>query len=415
MEMQELLALIDSIGRGRSEDNNLEWKRQWWDFSRPDAKDEMRKDVAALANSCSSEGGHLIVGVKGSRTFPAPLPRDEAELQEIIKEIMPPPNVRFTSFEVDLQGERKVISLISVLPPFDRPYVTQQGAFNIVFVRRGSNIGTATRFDLDTFYRQPTASPNLKAEWEFWPSRSIPVEKGTKGTVLLIPPPRIRLEDLAAELEDRLANHEVQSRETGYPTRALLDKLRAEMPDFLQSLESRDNLVHWYFTRISISSYGVPFSVVVNNKGAKPATGVKISVSLPTWLYMFKEKPERPKGYVPEPFISPPPKADSGIGAHQGKRAGVRPFDDFLRIPPIIPQREPHDGSWIDSDHNSVTFWADRILHAHSYRIENPVRVVALPTAPAAELSEEVDLWIFCEEATEWARQSLTVHLVGPG
>jgi hypothetical protein len=150
MDAFAIQELIDEIRNGRTEDGATEWKRQWWDFSKQQQKDEFTKDICALANSSTRDLKRIIIGVGANgQLYDAPLPIDESVLQQRLQAINPHPNVLFS--EVVLEGSR--LSIIRVVEPFDPPYVASYGNKNIVFCRQGSSITTATRAMLDRWYR----------------------------------------------------------------------------------------------------------------------------------------------------------------------------------------------------------------------------------------------------------------------
>ncbi len=379
MNSDQLQALASEISRGRTEDQKTDWKKRWYDLKEQQAKEEFRKDIAALANSCGEGPGQLVIGLKEGSFFDAPLPKDEAELQQILKEISPPPNASFEEIVVRGDSGEARVTVVSVLPPYDRPYVSKRGDLSLVPVRRGSSTGTATRFELDSFYRPKTRLPELVVSWEHWPSKSLAKEKGTVAEVLPVANPRIRLPEFCAELRSCVERYEAERRDTGYPTLEQIETFCRQAEEFMAALESRPNLVYWYYKQSNFF-YATPFSVIVTNNGTQVATQPKVRIRFPDWFFVFDEAPKKPKSYVPEPFMPRPPEKRQVANRRHGTDRRL----DLLSLPSSLlrPLQEPCDGSWTNSDGTSANFWATRIQHRHHYRIGNSLRIMALPTAP---------------------------------
>ncbi len=167
MTKEELTGLIQEIRNGRTEDDVTDWKRQFRDLGVPESRKQFLKDIAAMANSRSTEAiRRIVVGVDESgRLFDAPLPIDEAQLQEVLKVLTPSPNMHFGVLEI----ESRTITVIELRPPYDPPYVVRFSNDNFIWVRAGSSTTTATRFILDSYYRAKTRSPSLEVQWWAWP------------------------------------------------------------------------------------------------------------------------------------------------------------------------------------------------------------------------------------------------------
>lgn len=149
MTAEELEVLLKEIAMGRSEDGTLEWKRAWWDFKVEAQRHEFVKDISAMANATGAVPRHILVGVAPSAVLhTAPMPEDEARLQERLHAITPVPHVSFQQVDV----RTVVVTVISIDPPFDRPYVARLGKQNAILVRAGSSTRTVTRADLDRWY-----------------------------------------------------------------------------------------------------------------------------------------------------------------------------------------------------------------------------------------------------------------------
>jgi hypothetical protein len=159
MDLSDLQALIDEIRNGREEDTATEWKRQWWDLRNAKASAEYVKDVAAMANANTKNDRVMVVGLSGAGVLQdAPLPEDEAKLQQRLQAIEPTPHVRFSTLRI----EGHTISTIEIHEPFDKPYVARSEGKNMIFVRQGSMIVTATRAMLDRWYEESRGTAKLR-------------------------------------------------------------------------------------------------------------------------------------------------------------------------------------------------------------------------------------------------------------
>jgi len=283
MDRQDLLSLVTQIHNGRTEDQNVDWKRQWPKFKEHDkAKEEFRKDIAALANSCGEGPAHLIYGLKEGKFYDSPLPQDEAEIQDILRKITPIPKVHLSVIALEDAGEKKTVCAVEILPPYDRPYVTQINKHNVVPIRIGSSTSTATRFDLDALYKAPSRFPRLEVAWEYWPSRRLPSGRGKRAEVLPVPRPLITLKDLDEELRDNIRVYEER---WGPLPETQVEEFKEQAETFLRSLEETENLAYWYSQRTNVFFDGVPFSLIMSNTVTQVATGPKVKIRFPPWLF----------------------------------------------------------------------------------------------------------------------------------
>ncbi|MCH9647886.1 MAG: ATP-binding protein [Deltaproteobacteria bacterium] len=150
------------IRQGRDEDGSLEWKTGFWNLKKDEGRREFLKDITAMANSTDSTDMRcIILGVKGSKLISCQLPEDEANLQQRLSAITPLPTVRFEKH--DIGGVSLVV--VEIHPPFDRPYVAKIASQYFIWVRHGSSTGTASRFHLDSVYRDRVPKPSLFLTW----------------------------------------------------------------------------------------------------------------------------------------------------------------------------------------------------------------------------------------------------------
>ncbi len=278
MTDRELMWAIEQARAGGGESVDLEFKRSWWAFDQDRAKAEFRKDVAAMGNAhaAADRPRHIVVGVDGATgtLFDAPLPVDEARLQEVLKPVTPRPRVRVDRHLV----EGMVVSVIVVEPPFDRPYTVAEGDRDFVYLRRGSAIGTAGRRDLDAMYESRRRVPRLAVRWQ----------ADDQGDGLSVTLPRARLpvlaqarEILAADREQVRADLE-RWRDHGRLVRAADDYFRS-CERFMEEIATDEAFEEWYARRHGKRD-AVQLSLVMENAGTAPATDIRLVLQVPEWL-----------------------------------------------------------------------------------------------------------------------------------
>ena len=82
-------------------------------------------DVAAMANANTKDDHVMVVGLSEAGVLQdAPLPEDEAKLQQRLQAIEQIPHVRFSTLRI----EGHTISTIEIHEPFDKPYVARSEA-----------------------------------------------------------------------------------------------------------------------------------------------------------------------------------------------------------------------------------------------------------------------------------------------
>lgn len=159
MDLADLEDLLDEIRNGREESITTEWKRQWWNLDDAVSRNEFVKDIASMANANSRDDRVILVGVgNGGQVLDAPLPEDEANLQQRLQAITPTPHVLFKILAL---ADGKRVSVIEIHEPFDKPYVTRSNNQNTIYVRQGSTTTTATRAMLDRWYNEGRGTPEL--------------------------------------------------------------------------------------------------------------------------------------------------------------------------------------------------------------------------------------------------------------
>lgn len=408
----EFHSLLGEIRRGRTEGDSVEWKRQWWPLETDEGKAEFRRDVASLANSCQGSG-LVILGLKNGRLFNAPPPADEAALQQILDSIVPTPAVALSVLTI----EGTTVSVLSVRGPFDRPYVTRTNDVSFVFVRHGSSIDTASRFELDLLYKTKRRQPSLKAEWQAWVPATIDRhdDKSTRSATLGVLAPEVRH---AAEVEHIYERQLIQLREShgreGFPTAGQLAEFEQDFGAFRQSLQDERNLLYWFTKRFGYTR-STPFTIVFDNDGTEPATDTRLHIEFPPWLLLFDKLPESaPKTYT-EPPATPlrPEPPQSRLDALSGLVRTSVPYP-FRWTPPLIESVHKSSGIWADDPKKGhATFWANRVLHAHELIIDDTLYVLALPSTPVSPTSFRVDARIFCAENETWQPIDLKIRVDG--
>ncbi len=226
-----------------------------------------------------------------------------------------------------------------------------------------------------------------------------------------MPGPFFQFDDLPGYFQQHVEEVEANPGDYGYPSRERLEEYRNQAERFIESLSVRENLVYWYWNRFQISRRAIRVSVILENVGTQVATRPKARIIFPDWLLPAKEAPEKPHKFIASPSLPKVPKSAPASELPQRKDSRW----DFLRTTSVpIPYIEPQDGSYVGPGANSATFWATRIGHKHKYRVENPIRLVALPTAPKTTETIRIEVRLFCEELSDWSTQELELQLTDP-
>jgi Putative DNA-binding domain len=139
------------------EERRLDIKREWHHANTSKAKDLVReefcKDVCALANSSYPSEGYLLFGLQASPPYAidAPLPMDEASLQQqLAAGISPPPRVRIVMVSC---GGAQLCALEVSPSRRSLPYVARyKNNLWIPWVRQGSSTRCASHLDLVSMF-----------------------------------------------------------------------------------------------------------------------------------------------------------------------------------------------------------------------------------------------------------------------
>ncbi|WP_158642127.1 helix-turn-helix domain-containing protein [Brevibacillus laterosporus] len=152
---ERILRISTTIRTGvQNEDPKLELKKQFWDVSTNEGKEEFAKDLTVFANSPYG-GGDIIVGIDGDtgELTHTTLPTDASQLSDIIankvQESFP---VEF--LEVDVDG----INIIVVHIPSsnNKPHMLRRykNRENFIPIRKGTRTMPANKFDIDQMYAE---------------------------------------------------------------------------------------------------------------------------------------------------------------------------------------------------------------------------------------------------------------------
>ena len=153
----------ESVSRlvGLPEDDLLEFKQAWPDLSTVPAKAEFVKHILAIANSTQEDrAGYIIFGVEDARRGGAVLglsvqPSLETVSQILAAYTMPVPDARLHHSACG----NKTIAIMGVFRNAFHPYWATRDvpgvlANNVVYIRRGSTVGTMTMAEVEVAIRQ---------------------------------------------------------------------------------------------------------------------------------------------------------------------------------------------------------------------------------------------------------------------
>lgn len=170
-----------------SEGPTLDFKKEDYKLGQYPKKNDILKDLMALANHPSNEDKYILVGVKASKGMASEFfninnPLDDANYQEFIKEnIEPELQFEYRNFEYD----GKLIGYFKIFDNNARPYlfkkdVKKPGTNDIEyrrgdgFIRVGSSTNKITRKDLEIIYDNRFKSKDRKNDLKINPIVGIP-------------------------------------------------------------------------------------------------------------------------------------------------------------------------------------------------------------------------------------------------
>lgn len=431
MTKQDLNQLILDA---REDDEGVarEFKRQWWDFRVNKSADEFLRDVSAMANATTRDERYIFIGLKTGLLTAAPLPCDEAEIQQRLSRITPPPHVDI--YVVEFEGVQ--VTVLHVRAPFNPPHVAPFENSDRVFVRRGSRIVGATRADFDRWYQAKRALPELLVFFDGYTPQDEELFAEHPFRLSLIRPP-FNFDSVKAELAGQLAAAQMlQHRDPTFEGR--LQTFEKEVEAYLDEVKDDGNLLACLIHQGKHRSS--KFKVRMNNSGTRPAVEAKFQIDdLPGWLYMGTRRDRlrrlhggRKLPQCPEPREPPPPReplppsevatilqrvrrsgVPDSITSHLAIVGGQYPGLPELNFPrqipqPILSRPEPPTQALIVDD-ASLFGWRAQLMHDHSMTFKEELFVAVSPSAPLGVHRFEASL--FCEAFDGWRETEFVVEV----
>lgn len=134
----------------------FDWKRDFVHPTDPEARGELIKDIAAIANSSALSPGFIFYGVDQHLADPVlgiTKPYDDSRIQQLVQgKLEPIPE--FLYYEV-YRGP-KIVAVIQVAPSKKRPFIIREDVGRIrkgqIVIRRGSSTDGVTLNDLAEFF-----------------------------------------------------------------------------------------------------------------------------------------------------------------------------------------------------------------------------------------------------------------------
>ncbi|QSB09093.1 ATP-binding protein [Lysinibacillus fusiformis] len=132
----------------------IELKRQFWDLSNDEGKNEFAKDLTLMANS-QYGAGNIIVGIDGNTRdlHHTALPLDAADLANIInRKVLEPFTIEFNEIQVD----EKIIIVVHIPRSYNKPHMllTYKNREMFIPIRKGTRTQAADKYDLDSMYTE---------------------------------------------------------------------------------------------------------------------------------------------------------------------------------------------------------------------------------------------------------------------
>jgi hypothetical protein len=145
----------------RPEQADLDWKRDFVIPNDDEKRGEFIKDLAAVANACSSSYGFIVYGVSPGNPDPIvgiTQTYDDARLQQLASgKIEPLPE--FLYYEVSTGP--KLVGVLQVRPTRQRPHIIRVDLGKVrkgqIPIRRGSSTDGVTMADLQEFFYGQTS------------------------------------------------------------------------------------------------------------------------------------------------------------------------------------------------------------------------------------------------------------------
>lgn len=145
----------------RPEQADLDWKRDFVIPNDDEKRGEFIKDLAAVANACSSSYGFIVYGVSPGNPVPIvgiTQTYDDARLQQLASgKIEPLPE--FLYYEVSTGP--KLVGVLQVRPTRQRPHIIRVDLGKVrkgqIPIRRGSSTDGVTMADLQEFFYGQTS------------------------------------------------------------------------------------------------------------------------------------------------------------------------------------------------------------------------------------------------------------------
>lgn len=432
MKKEELEALVDEVRAGRGEDAATEFKRSWWNFTVDESRKEFVRDVTALANANTKERRVIIVGLDSSGSLhDSPLPEDEAKLQQRLSAITPHPHVTFAEVRLaDQDGSSKTCTVIEVLAPFDTPYVAKlDNANNAVYLRRGSSIGTASRGDLERFYKGRERHSQLSVSWVVHPEPH--GSDSIEQDVLVAPLPAVTVAELKALVDterDRAFQAKATATHPDYPK--LLEKYLEDCADCLKHINDPFELGRWYGKEHWNRRRSI--SVLVRNDGTAPASNVRVHVQFPDSVRLFTGHPwggSAPKlrviPPVPPPIWAPPPPRSNtdrfglpniGLDSFGLSRLAMDPLmaatfsTHALSFVNRIQAPAPTVEIEYEARKNRLEIWAKALTHTFEVGRSERFDLLVLPNHHGSpEIHPDVEY--FCTEMEGWEKTMLPIRV----
>lgn len=152
---EKIINISKQIKSGAQFENpTIELKREFWDLSKDEGKNEYAKDLTVMANS-QYGGGNIIVGIDGKTgdLHQTTLPLDAAKLADIInRKVLEPFTVEFKELLVD----GKNIIVIHIPRSYNKPHMLREYKTRQMFIpmRKGTRTVSADKYDLDLMYTE---------------------------------------------------------------------------------------------------------------------------------------------------------------------------------------------------------------------------------------------------------------------
>ena len=153
------------------ENDKLDLKQKWYDLTKPEQREELCKDISAIANTTGYEDGYIIIGIdEGTgKLYDSPFSKsglnDLDKMRGIVVRMVDRP-ADYTLQEIQIldkkDKKKKTLSIIKIPPSLSKPHMLKsfKNRDHYIPIKKSTGTHPATRDDLEMmFYDRSKIEP----------------------------------------------------------------------------------------------------------------------------------------------------------------------------------------------------------------------------------------------------------------